>query len=106
VSTLASTPRTSAAPCRASRPSTYAANLALLPGYVALAREIGCSPAQLALAWVLAQGEHEENHAAATVQLTADQVARASALIGRHNVVGPRYNSATQTEIDTEEFPA
>ncbi len=100
-------------------PTHYAANLALLEGFEALATEIGCSPAQLALAWVLAQGEHvtvipgttsiahlEENHAAATVQLTADQVARASALIGRHNVVGPRYNSATQTEIDTEEFPA
>jgi aryl-alcohol dehydrogenase-like predicted oxidoreductase len=82
-------------------------------------REVGCTPAQLALAWVLAQGEHitvipgttsiahlEENHAAAGVHLSADQVARAGELIGRHNVAGPRYNAATQAEIDTEEFPA
>ena len=100
-------------------PSNYAANLALLEGFTALAAEVGCSPAQLALAWVLAQGEHvtvipgttsiahlEENVAAADVALTPEQLARAGALIGRHNVAGPRYNSATQTEIDTEEFPA
>jgi len=48
----------------------------------------------------------EENHAAAAVRLTPEQVARAGALIGRHNVAGPRYNAATQAEIDTEEFPA
>ena len=100
-------------------PTHYAANLALLEGFSALAGEVGCSPAQLALAWVLAQGEHitvipgttsiahlEENHAAAGVHLSADQVARAGELIGRHNVAGPRYNAATQAEIDTEEFPA
>jgi aryl-alcohol dehydrogenase-like predicted oxidoreductase len=99
--------------------SNYAANLALLDGFAALATEVGCSPSQLALAWVLAQGENitvipgttsiahlEENHAAAGVQLTPEQVERAGELIGRHNVVGTRYNAATQTEIDTEEFPA
>ena len=32
-------------------PETYARNLALLPPYEALAREAGCTPAQLALAW-------------------------------------------------------
>ncbi|MFZ0009645.1 MAG: aldo/keto reductase, partial [Steroidobacteraceae bacterium] len=33
-------------------------NLALVDKVKSLAREKGCSPAQLALAWVLAQGEH------------------------------------------------
>jgi aryl-alcohol dehydrogenase-like predicted oxidoreductase len=32
---------------------TFAANLPLLEGYQAIAREVGCTPAQLALAWLL-----------------------------------------------------
>ncbi|MCD6077788.1 MAG: putative aldo-keto reductase [Ramlibacter sp.] len=38
-------------------PQHYAANLQLLAGYKALAREAGCTPAQLALAWLLHQGQ-------------------------------------------------
>jgi aryl-alcohol dehydrogenase-like predicted oxidoreductase len=98
-------------------PATYAANLKLLPPYVALAQEIGCTPAQLALAWVLAQGEHvvaipgtsniahlEENMGAGSVGLTAAQLQRVDALINRHTVVGPRYSAASQADIDTEVF--
>ena len=100
-------------------PDTYAANLELLPDYRALVREVGCSPAQLALAWVLAQGEHvvaipgtastahlADNMGAARVVLTADQLRRLGQAIGRHNVVGPRYNAASQADVDTEDFPA
>ena len=36
----------------------FARNLALLDGLSAIAREQGCTMGQLALAWVLAQGEH------------------------------------------------
>src|SRR6266446_3457599 len=36
----------------------FARNLALVDKVQSLAREKGCTPAQLALAWVLAQGEH------------------------------------------------
>jgi len=95
----------------------YAANLRLLDGFEALAREAGCSMAQLALAWVLAQGEHvvalpgttqiahlEEDLGAAGVTLTPDIVGRAGQMIHRGNVRGARYNAATQAEIDTEEF--
>ncbi len=95
----------------------FGANLRLLEGYVALAREAGCTPAQLALAWLLHQGEHilpipgttslahlEENVMAAELVLGADVLARVEALINRHTVTGPRYPAATQTEIDTEEF--
>ena len=40
-------------------PANYAANLQLLDGgFGALAAEAGCTPAQLALAWVLSRGEH------------------------------------------------
>jgi aryl-alcohol dehydrogenase-like predicted oxidoreductase len=95
----------------------YAANLQLLSGFEALALEAGCSMAQLALAWVLAQGEHvvalpgttrlshlEEDLGAAAVSLSPDIVRRAAQLIHRGNVSGARYSAATQTEIDTEEF--
>lgn len=95
----------------------FAANLRLLDGYRALAVDAGCTPAQLALAWLLGKGEHvlpipgttsiahlEQNVAAAHVVLSADLVSRVEALINQHTVAGPRYNAATQTEIDTEEF--
>jgi aryl-alcohol dehydrogenase-like predicted oxidoreductase len=99
-------------------PAAYAANLKLLQPYVALAAEIGCTPAQLALAWVLAQGEHviaipgtaniahlEENMGAAGVTLTADQLHRVDALINHATVVGPRYSPAAQADVDSEVFP-
>ena len=98
-------------------PDTYARNLALLPAYCEVAREVGCSPAQLALAWLLAQGEQvvtipgtsridhlEDNMGAAQVSLTPAQVQRLDALINRHTVVGPRYNPASQADVDTENF--
>jgi aryl-alcohol dehydrogenase-like predicted oxidoreductase len=98
-------------------PDNYAANLRLLDGFGALAREAGCTPAQLALAWLLARGDHvvpipgtrstahlEENVAAADIKLPAGLVTRIDALINRQTVAGARYNAATQAEIDTEEF--
>ena len=39
-------------------PANHASNLALLGPFDALAREAGCSRAQLALAWVLSRGDH------------------------------------------------
>jgi len=98
-------------------PDNYAANLRLLDGFGALAREAGCTPAQLALAWLLARGDHvvpipgtrstahlKENVAAADIELPAEVVTRIDALINRQTVAGARYNAATQAEIDTEEF--
>ena len=97
--------------------ANYARNLALLPAYMELAHEAGCSPAQLALAWLLAQGddiipifgtrqpEHlDDNAGAATVRLDRSMVGRLDALINQQTVTGPRYNAATQQEIDTEIF--
>ena len=99
--------------------ATFDANLSLLDRFTALADEAGCTPAQLALAWLLAQDarlvpipgttsvDHlAENVGAATVALDAGLLARIDAAINRHTVKGPRYNVATQAEIDTEEFPA
>ncbi|HZV92402.1 MAG TPA: aldo/keto reductase [Caldimonas sp.] len=101
------------------QPAAFDANLSLLESFTALADEAGCTPAQLALAWLLAQDaslvpipgttrvDHlAENVGAASVALEAGLLARVDATINRHTVKGPRYNATTQAEIDTEEFPA
>jgi aryl-alcohol dehydrogenase-like predicted oxidoreductase len=98
-------------------PEVYATNLKLLDGYAPLAAQAHCTPAQLALAWLLAQGDHivpipgtsniahlEENVAAAEVTLDAGLVDRLDALINRHSVVGARYDASAQAGVDTEEF--
>ncbi|MDP3072911.1 MAG: aldo/keto reductase [Opitutaceae bacterium] len=97
----------------------FAKNLALLDGFGAIAGELHCTMAQLALAWVLAQGEHiipipgtchmryvEENACAVDVALGADTLHRLDALINQRTVAGARYDAATQQEIGTEEFLA
>jgi len=95
----------------------HAANLELLADYAALARDAGCSMAQLALAWVLTRGPHvlaipgttnvahlEENVAGGRVRLKEDVCTRLDALINRASIRGARYNAATQAEVDTEDF--
>jgi aryl-alcohol dehydrogenase-like predicted oxidoreductase len=97
--------------------NAYAANLQLLQEYARLARAAHASMAQLALAWVLARGEHvvaipgttskahlEENLGAATIELQPDLIDRLDALINQRTVVGERYNSAAQADVDTENF--
>jgi aryl-alcohol dehydrogenase-like predicted oxidoreductase len=94
----------------------FAANACLLPGLHALAREAGCTPAQLALAWLLQQAPHvipipgtvsgahlEENLGASRLTLDADLIARVAALVSPASVSGARYNAAAQADIDTEE---
>ncbi|MFH1871657.1 MAG: aldo/keto reductase [Pseudomonadota bacterium] len=97
--------------------ANYAKNLELLPAYMDIAREVGCTPAQLALAWLLdrndniipifgtRQPEHlDDNAGAAAVKLDRNIVERLDALINPQTVAGPRYNAATQREIDSETF--
>jgi len=98
-------------------PANYAENLTLLDGVAEVAREAGCTLAQLALAWLLHRGEHilpipgttsvahlEENLGALRVSLTPAQMQRLDTLMPPGRVAGARYNAATQTEVDTEEF--
>ena len=93
-------------------------NLALLPAYEAIARDAGCSMAQLTLAWVLHQADHivaipgttslkhlEENFRAGDITLDTDILKRVDELVNQKTVAGPRYNATVQTEIDTETFP-
>jgi aryl-alcohol dehydrogenase-like predicted oxidoreductase len=97
----------------------YPANLKLLEPYKAIADEIGCTMGQLALAWLLAQGDHvipipgtgkldhlAENAAAAELRLDSQTVARVGAIINQNTVSGARYNAANQADVGTEEFAA
>jgi len=94
-----------------------AANRQWLPSYLAIAAEVGCTPAQLALAWLLHKGPNilpipgtanidhlRENNAAASVQLSADVMARLEALVNPATVSGNRYNEQANREVDTEVF--
>ncbi len=98
-------------------PPHWEANLRLLDPYRRLAQEAGCTMAQLALAWLLAQGEHvvpipgttsiehlHEDLAAAELDLAPELVARVGATINQRTVSGPRYAPDRQADIDTEEF--
>lgn len=100
-------------------PANYTANRMLYRAYAAIAAEAGCTPSQLALAWLLSKGDDiipipgttsighlTENMAANAVELQHCIVRRLDVLINQSTVVGARYNAATQAEIDTEEFPA
>ena len=81
------------------------ANAGLVAGLHQLATEKGISTAQLALAWLLAQGNDiipipgtkrqkylNENAAAADVTLTTTDMERLRALLAAHPIVGARYN--------------
>lgn len=100
-------------------PDNYAANLRLLPAYKALAEEAGCTPAQLALAWLLHKAPHiipipgttsvahlQEDLGAMAVRLDAGLIARLDALINQQTVTGNRYSAQSASEVDTEEFGA
>jgi aryl-alcohol dehydrogenase-like predicted oxidoreductase len=79
-------------------------NLDLVAEIEAMAREKGCTPAQLALAWVLAQGDDivpipgtkrrkylEENVGALDVRLSPDDLARIDQIMPPGIAAGPRY---------------
>lgn len=93
----------------------FAANLKMFEGFAALAREAGCTPAQLCLAWLLQKDETlvpipgttnpdhmRENAAAAAIRLSADVMAKVEELVNPQTVTGPRYAPAMQASVDTE----
>lgn len=92
-------------------------NLALTDRFAALADQAGVTPAQLALGWVLAKGDHivtipgtadaahlEENIARADWRPDAALIDAVDAMINHDTVAGPRYPAGQQRVIDTEEF--
>jgi aryl-alcohol dehydrogenase-like predicted oxidoreductase len=89
------------------------ANLALMKRIEALAAQKGRTPAQLALAWVLAQGKDVipipgtkrrtrllENIAAADIPLSEEELTSLSSAIPREAVAGMRYTEAAQRMVD------
>jgi aryl-alcohol dehydrogenase-like predicted oxidoreductase len=92
---------------------TLRENLALADRVSELARERGVSPAQLALAWVLAKGEDivpipgtksparlEENAAAAELRLSPEDVSQLDDAISRDAVCGSRYPEQMMALLD------
>jgi aryl-alcohol dehydrogenase-like predicted oxidoreductase len=88
------------------------ANLELVAAVRAVAAEIGCTPAQAALAWLLAQGPDilpipgtkrvrylEENTAAADLTLSDEQVARLTAAVPAEAIAGQRYPEASMRAL-------
>ena len=87
------------------------ANLVLVDRVRALAEQKGCTPGQLALAWVLAQGNDvvpipgtkrvtylEENTGSVDIELTADDLTALDAAVPREAVVGARYGDMTHID--------
>jgi aryl-alcohol dehydrogenase-like predicted oxidoreductase len=96
---------------------TYARNLELLTPYRQLAEQAGCTPAQLALAWLLHKRPHIipipgsqrvdhilENAGADRVQPSAGVLAALEVLINQSTVSGARYDAQASSEVDTEGY--
>ena len=88
-------------------------NLHLAETVKLLAAEIGCTPAQAALAWVLAQGEEvvpipgtkrthylDENIGALKLALTSEQLGRLSAAFPLGVTAGARYNEQGMSAVN------
>ena len=88
----------------------FTRNLAIVDEVKAIGAEIGATPAQTALAWILAQGDDiapipgtrrvarvEENTAADAIELTADQLRRLDNLTP---AAGNRHDEANMASID------
>jgi len=96
----------------------FSENLKLAARFNAVAADLGITPAQLSLAWVLARdpgiiaipgtrtiAHLEEDVAAANVTLPADAIVQVDAIFAPGAVAGPRYPAIVQTQIDTELLP-
>ena len=117
--------RASSSPRRTCRPTTpgttsprfqgenFQKNLDLVDKVAALARAKGCTAGQLALAWVLAQGDDivpipgtkkirylEENLEAMKVRLTPEDLAQIEAVFPAGRAAGARYYAAAMLAVD------
>jgi aryl-alcohol dehydrogenase-like predicted oxidoreductase len=93
-------------------------NLELVEKIKELAAVKGCTPGQLALAWVLAQGDDivpipgtkrakylDDNLGAVNVRLTADDLAQIDAILPAGVAAGARYPTWAMQAIDREPVP-
>ncbi|AIJ47361.1 aldo/keto reductase [Comamonas testosteroni TK102] len=106
---------------RASMPrfagEAYAQNLRLLAPMQAVAEKAGCTLAELAIAWVLHQGEHvialpgttsvehlHEDIRGGSVKLGAELLAELDDIFKPEAIAGDRYALQGQGEVDTEKY--
>jgi len=88
-------------------------NKQLVDDFAQLAKEKNCTPAQLALAWVLAQGDDmipipgtkkrkylEENAAAVDIELSDTDLREMEVLIMKHPNVGERYGEGAMRLVN------
>ena len=88
-------------------------NNKLIENFAAFAASKNCTPAQLALAWVLAQGEDiipipgtkkrnylEENVGAIEVKLTSADLTVINELINRYPIIGERYSEEAMKMVN------
>jgi aryl-alcohol dehydrogenase-like predicted oxidoreductase len=88
-------------------------NKHLSAAFAELAAAKGCSPAQLAIAWVLAQGENVipipgtkrrkyliDNAGAVDVQLNPEDFKQIEAVLAKYPNIGDRYNEANKKFVD------
>lgn len=95
----------------------WAKNQKLIENFEAICRRENITPAQMSLAWVLAQGDHvhaipgtasiahlEENFAVHDMTVSPDILEEIGALINQDTVAGHRYPEALRKAIDTEDY--
>lgn len=88
-------------------------NTNLAAAFAELAKQTECSPAQLALAWVLAQGDNiipipgtkktrnlRDNAGAVDIKLTADTLMKIEAVLKKYPHIGERYDEASYKMVD------
>ena len=91
-------------------PGNFESNLRIVDAVQAVARELDATPAQVALAWLLAQGDDiapipgtkrvarvEENTAADGIDLSAEQIQRLNDLTP---AAGDRHDEANMSVVD------
>lgn len=87
----------------------------LAAAFAQLAAEVGCSPAQLALAWVLAQGDNiipipgtkkreklADNASSVEVKLTPQHLQQIEEVLAKYPNIGDRYDEASKKMVDQD----
>jgi aryl-alcohol dehydrogenase-like predicted oxidoreductase len=88
-------------------------NQKLAQGFAEIAAHKGCSPAQLALGWVLAQGDNiipipgtkkreklKDNAGSVDITITANDLQQIQALFAKYPNIGERYNESNLKYVD------
>ena len=99
--------------CQDSKGISWENNKKLVDEFSEFASAKNCTPAQLALAWVLAQGEDiipipgtkrikylEENAAAVDIDLTKDDLENLEKLVAKYPNVGQRYSDGAMKLVN------